>query len=133
MRWDKMGFKLTFDLRCPTSLDKKGIETSLIDAMSQTGAVLKEFTYRPGYFLPDDSIIVMKLLKVFKTRTGEDMPPKRIGGGTYARTLPNAVSFGPEGYMCESSAHMANEFISVEQLLFNAKIIADAIMALAVE
>lgn len=95
------------------------------------GAELKSFMYKPGYFLPDESEIVTKLLNVFKTRTGEDMPPKRIGGGTYARTLPNAVSFGPEGYMCESSAHMANEFIGVEQLMFNTKILADAIIALA--
>ncbi len=129
VNWDEQGFVFTFDLRCPTSLPSDEIKGALSKAMA--GAELKSFMYKPGYFLPDESEIVTKLLNVFKTRTGEDMPPKRIGGGTYARTLPNAVSFGPEGYMCESSAHMANEFIGVEQLMFNTKILADAIIALA--
>lgn len=131
MRWDKNGFALTFDLRCPTSLSAEGIKKALSDAMEPTGAMLIDFTFKLGYYLPEESEIVSKLLGVFKERTGEDLPPKKIGGGTYARTLPNAVSFGPEGYMCESSAHMANEYITVEQLMFNAKIIADAIIALA--
>lgn len=131
MRWTKDGFSLKFDLRCPTSLSPEGIKKELSDAMEPTGATLIDFKFKAGYYLPDDSEIVSKLLRVFKDRTGEDLPPKKIGGGTYARTLPNAVSFGPEGYMCESSAHMANEYITIEQLMFNAKIIADAIIALA--
>ncbi|NCB41585.1 MAG: M20 family peptidase [Clostridia bacterium] len=131
MRWNKNGFHLKFDLRCPTSLSSEGIKKALSDAMEPTGAILTEYTFKAGYYLSDETEIVSKLLHVFKERTGEDLPPKKIGGGTYARTLPNAVSFGPEGYMCESSAHMANEYITIDQLLFNAKIIADAIISLA--
>lgn len=131
MRWNKNGFNLKFDLRCPTSLSPEGIKKALLDAMEPTGAMLVDFSFKPGYYLSEESEIVSELLRVFKERTGKALPPKKIGGGTYARTLPNAVSFGPEGYMCESSAHMPNEFITIEQLLFNAKIIADAIIALA--
>lgn len=131
VRWDETGFALTFDLRCPTSLSSEGIKKALCDAMEPTGALLKHYLFKPGYSLAEDSEIVSKLLNVFKARTGLDLPPKKIGGGTYARTLPNAVSFGPDGYLCESSAHVADEFITIEQLLFNAKILADAIIALA--
>lgn len=131
MRWDENGFKVTFDLRCPTTLSPEGIKKALCDAMDHTGGALTSFTFKAGYCIPDDAEIVTKLLQVFKDRTGESLPPKRIGGGTYARTLPNAVSFGPEGYLCPSSAHVANEYITVEQLMFNAKILADAILALA--
>lgn len=131
IRWNENGFQLTFDLRCPTSLSQEGIKKALCDAMEPTGAGLRSFNFKPGYNLPDDSEIVSKLLQVFKERTGKDLPPKKIGGGTYARTLPNAVSFGPEGYLCESSAHVANEYITIKQLMFNAQIMADAIIALA--
>ncbi len=131
IRWDENGFRLTFDLRCPTSLSSEGIKKALCDAMEPTGSALSGFTFKPGYCIPDDAEIVTKLLQVFKERTGESLPPKRIGGGTYARTLPNAVSFGPEGYLCDSSAHVANEYITVDQLMFNARILADAILALA--
>ena len=131
MRWNENGFQLTFDLRCPTSLSSEWIKKALCDAIEPTGAALQSFVFKPGYCLPDDSEIVTKLLQVFKDRTGKVMPPKKIGGGTYARTLPNAVSFGPEGYLCESSAHVANEYITVDQLMFNARMLADAIIALA--
>lgn len=81
--------------------------------------------------MPENSEIVSKLLAVFRTRTGKDLPPHKIGGGTYARALPNAVSFGPEWDGGEISGHMANEFMTIDELMFNTKITADAILALA--
>ena len=77
---------------------------------------------------------MQKLLKVYIDRTGETgARPKRIGGGTYSRELPNAVSFGPEGYMCTASCHVADEHMGIDQLIMNTKMIADAIIALACE
>ena len=134
MRWNHDGFEMILDLRCPVSLPECYIRERIELALAATGGKIVSWDYRPGYSIPDDSEIVTKLLKVFKDRTGlEDAKPKRIGGGTYSRELPNAVSFGPEGYMCEASCHVANEFMGVEQLVMNAKMIADAIIALACE
>ena len=132
MHWNSEGFELTLDLRCPVSLSEVYIRERIELALAATGGRIIYWDYRPGYSIPDDSEIVKKLLKVYTDRTGDlDAKPKRIGGGTYSRELPNAVSFGPEGYMCEASCHVANEFIGVDQLLMNAKMIADAIIALA--
>ena len=132
IRWDENGFELTLDLRCPVSLSECYIRERIELALAATGGKIVHWDFRPGFCVPEDSEIVSKLLKVYRERTGQqDAQPKRIGGGTYARELPNAVSFGPEGYMCEASCHVANEFISIDQLLMNAKMIADAIIALA--
>ena len=134
MRWNSKGFELTLDLRCPVSLPECYIQERLELALAPIGGKIVSWKYKPGYSIPDDSEIVTKLLKVYKDRTGQaDAKPKRIGGGTYSRELPNAVSFGPEGYMCEASCHVANEFIGIDQLVMNAKMIADAITALACE
>ena len=134
MRWDHNGFELTLDLRCPVSLPECYIKERIEIALAPIGGKLISWKYKPGYSIPDDSEIVSKLLKVYKDRTGQlDAKPKRIGGGTYSRELPNAVSFGPEGYMCEASCHVANEFMGIDQLVMNAKMIADAIIALACE
>ena len=122
LRWDEKGLALTFDLRCPTTLSQEGIKKALC---------LDSFEFRAGYSLSDDAEIVQKLLAVFKERTGLDLQPVKIGGGTYARTLPNAVSFGPDDYLDPSAAHVADEYITEEQLLFTAKILADAILSLA--
>ena len=134
MRWDHEGFEMTLDLRCPVSLPECYIRERIELALAATGGKIVSWKYKPGYSIPDDSEIVTKLLKVYKDRSGqEDAKPKRIGGGTYSRELPNAVSFGPEGYMCGASCHVANEFMSIDQLVMNAKMIADAIIALACE
>ncbi len=134
IRWNSQGFELTLDLRCPVSLPECFIQERIELALAATGGKIVWWKYKPGYSIPDDSEIVSKLLKVYKARTGDqDAKPKKIGGGTYSRELPNAVSFGPEGYMCEASCHVANEFMGIDQLVMNAKMIADAIIALACE
>ena len=57
-----------------------------------------------------------------------------IGGGTYARKLPGrAVAFGMEFPDTPATAHMADEYIVIDELVKNAQIIAHAIRALAIE
>ena len=131
MRWNSRGFELTLDLRCPVTLPECYIRERIELALAPIGGRIVMWKYKAGYSIPDDSEIVTKLLEVYKKRTGDaDAKPKKIGGGTYSRELPNAVSFGPEGYMCGASCHVANEYIGIDQLVMNAKMIADAIIAL---
>lgn len=133
MDWDEGGYEITFDMRVPLSLTEEQLEEALREGMEAAGARPVKQNWSQGYSIPDDEEFVRKLTAVFRERTGEDWKPKHIGGGTYARHLPNAVSFGIEGYMCPASAHVANEYIGIDQLVFNCKMMADAIMALACE
>ena len=132
--WDSDGFELQIDMRCPVTLSECYIRERIELALAATGGKIVDWQYVQGYSIPDDAEIVTKLIKVYKDRTGDaEAKPKKIGGGTYSKELPNCVSFGPEGYMCEASCHVANEFIGVDQLVMNAEMIADAIIALACE
>lgn len=134
VRWNEQGYEITLDLRCPTSLPEEAIRTKLAAAFKEACAEEVSWNYSQGFSIPDDSELVQKLMKVYQNRSGDmESKPLKIGGGTYARHLPNAVSFGPEGYMCEAECHVANEFITIPQLLINAKMLADAIIALACE
>lgn len=130
MDWDEKGYSITYDLRIPISLKKEQVKEALSEHMGAIGAQCVNFGFSQGFCIPDDSPLVQTLLRVFNERSGLNLKPKHIGGGTYARRLPNAVSFGPEGYMSESNAHVANEHMSIEQLLFNCKVMADAMIAL---
>ena len=80
--------------------------------------------------MPEDSELVSSLLSAYRERTGDNNPPKRIGGGTYARHLKNAVAFGPERDDRENRVHMVDEAVPVSDLIENAKLVADGIMAL---
>jgi len=132
--WDENGFDITLDLRCPNPAKEDRVKEALLKAFEECGASLSSFTFSKGFYLKEDTELVDKLMKVYQKRTGDTKSrPIAMGGGTYARHLPNAVSFGPEGYMGACSCHVPDEYITVEQLTESAKMIADAIIALACE
>ncbi len=134
VKWDENGFEITLDLRCPSAVKAETVKEKLSAAFAECGAELVSFNFSEGYFLSEDTEIVSKLMKVYQDRTGDtESKPIVMGGGTYARHLPNCVSFGPEGYMDVCSCHIPNEYISFDQLKFNCKMLADAIIALACE
>lgn len=44
---------------------------------------------------PSDSPVLGALLSAYREVTGDDSRPISIGGGTYAKAMPNMVAFGP--------------------------------------
>ena len=84
---------------------------------------------KPIYFEKDHPLI-QALMTVYKKHTGDTSEPITIGGGTYARSMPNAVAFGPLLKHREETAHQANEHIYIEDLILATKIYADALEAL---
>jgi succinyl-diaminopimelate desuccinylase len=84
---------------------------------------------QPIYFEKDHHLI-KALMTVYKKHTGDSSEPITIGGGTYARSMPNAVAFGPLLKHREETAHQANEHIYIEDLMLATKIYADALEAL---
>lgn len=102
--------------------DLEGMEIELIEDKGEM---------KPLY-VPEDDFLVQKLMKVYKEETGdEDSKPITIGGGTYARSMKNAVAFGPVLPGQDEIAHQANEFISIDQLMLLTRIYAKALYELA--
>ena len=92
-----------------------------------TGAVRKNRLYMPA-----DSELIQRLMKVYTDCTGDfESKPKSIGGGTYAKMLPNVVAFGPIFPGDEVREHKPDEFMELSRLLDNGNIIAEAMYALA--
>ena len=82
-------------------------------------------------YIPADSQLVKTLLKVYKDHTGIDGKPVCIGGGTYAKCLPNILAFGPIFPGDEVREHKPDEFIEIPKLMKNAQIIAAAMYEMA--
>lgn len=79
----------------------------------------------PNYF-PKEHPAVHALMRAYRETTGSDAEPYVMGGGTYARKLPNALGFGLGGlrrahcpFLAEShgGAHGPDEALDVENLL----------------
>jgi succinyl-diaminopimelate desuccinylase len=72
------------------------------------------------------------LRQAYQTVTGREARDVATGGTTYAKGFPRAVTFGPvdEDAGEPEMAHKADEFVTREVLLRNAKIYAQALAAL---
>ena len=56
-----------------------------------------------------------------------------IGGGTYVHEIEGGVAFGPEFIGDDNHMHSADEFIKEDDLIFNAKMFALAILRICAE
>ncbi|HEX7030673.1 MAG TPA: dipeptidase [Gammaproteobacteria bacterium] len=71
-------------------------------------------------YLPERPAQVAPLLAVFEHYTGIENPkPISIGGGTFARLVPNAVNFGPAMPGVPYTGHSTHEFITRKQMTLN--------------
>ena len=124
-------FRLTADIRYPVTATEETVSERISSSLSGTGVRANTVKHDLPLNFPPDSALIQKLRAVYKDYTGDTSPPVAIGGGTYARRLPNIVAFGPYRPGQPPPIHVPDEFISCEDLISDAKIYARAIYQLA--
>lgn len=87
--------------------------------------------HKEKLYVPEDNSLIRTLMKVYREQTGLEGKPKSIGGGTYAKSLPNIVAFGPIFPGDEIREHKPDEFLELSRLMQNAQIIAAAMYEMA--
>ena len=127
-------FVQSIDCRYPTNTSGKNI--SEIIEKGAAGAVSVEILneMEPFYIEPD-SPEIQTCINTYNEITGENAKLFTMGGGTYARHFPNAVSFGPEHPERPNPdfvgpVHGVNEGASIEYLLEALKIYIAALIKL---
>ncbi|MCI5647885.1 MAG: dipeptidase PepV [Fusicatenibacter sp.] len=100
-------------------------------AFLQAGFHETFLSHKAGIYMAPESDLVSKLLKVYSDYTGEEAKPKCIGGGTYAKMIPNTLAFGPIFPGDEVREHKPDEYMEIDRLLDNAAILAAAMNELA--
>lgn len=83
------------DIRYPTSMNREKLEQGFALACGSCLQLSDVENEEPFYIEPDHPAI-QALIDTYNQVTGEGKKPFTIGGGTYARHFPLAVSFGPE-------------------------------------
>ena len=121
--WMKDGI-LTQNLDCryPTSITGEEIAAKLAQRAEKAGMRLEHSSFNPPFYIQPDSPAILALRTTYRTLTGKDDTPFTMGGGTYARCMPNAVSFGIEEEKMTYPAfagpiHAANEGFPIEKLM----------------
>ncbi len=82
-------------------------------------------------YVPEDNFVVQGLMRAYERVTGQKAYTIAIGGGTYARSMDNAVAFGNAYPGTDNHIHMPDEFVDLEEFVRNARMMAAAIVELA--
>lgn len=85
----------SIDCRYPTNTSGEKIAAILRERASGLCEITVDHD-APPFYMSLDKPEVQVCIDAYNAVTGENAKPYTIGGGTYARDFPNAVSFGPE-------------------------------------
>lgn len=83
------------DSRYPTSTNGEAI-TAALTAAAAGAASIEQVAAAVPFYIEPDAAPIRTLIDTYNEVTGEQAQPFTMGGGTYARHFPLAVSFGPE-------------------------------------
>lgn len=87
--------------------------------------------HKESLYVSPENDFVKKLQKVYEEKMGEKADLISIGGGTYAKSMPNIVAFGPIFRGNPMVEHKPNEYIDIDGLIKNIQIMAAAIYELS--
>ncbi len=124
-------FRITLDIRYPVTTGYEQV-IDLIRAKAREGDFpVNILKHQPPLHYPADSDLITRLVEVYRESTGDQTAPVAIGGGTYARRMPNTVAFGPYRPGQVYPIHKQDEYIAIDDLVALSKLYARAIYALA--
>lgn len=117
-----------YDIRFPICENCASVRTKCEKALATVGLSITEFKGKEPHYVDENSDFVQALLSVYTEMTHKPGYCIAIGGGTYVHEIPGGVAFGAEFQGEDAHIHGADEFISLENLITNAKIFAEAIL-----
>ena len=126
-------FRLVLDIRYPVTDEYDWIMDKLTVGAARYDGTVGVIDWQKPLYLPEDHPLIATLMGVYQKATGRDERPRQTGGGTFARTMPNLVAFGP-GLTGEDAVdhhvHNADEFVPIAEIERVAPIYEQAIEAL---
>ena len=124
----------TMDSRYPTCTTGDKMAEQIRAAIG-SGASLENVESAKPFYIEADTPAIKACIDTYNEVTGENATPFTMGGGTYARHFPYAVSFGPEHVDLPlpefgGPMHGANEAAPIDKLLEAVKIYILALLRL---
>jgi len=113
--YDGSRVRCTVNVRYPVTWTLDALLNQLQTTIESTGfSLASQFGIAPLY-VPLETPFLQTILRVYREETGDDSPPKTMGGGTYARATQNIVAIGT-GFDGDGAAHEPDERIAVSTL-----------------
>jgi len=125
--------RFVIDIRYPVTFKRDEVFLPIEKIAQSEKLYVKVLAHQEAHHVPKDSALVQSLLKAYVDVTGLEPFAFAIGGGTYAKALPQGVAFGPVFPGEPEVIHCPDEYISIENLLITTKVYAQAILNLAAD
>ena len=112
-------FVLNVNSRYNTAIEPKEIEKRIENTANQAGFTVCNMENSGPFYMSPEHPAVQTMCEIYGEVTGADARPYVMSGGTYARHMDNAVSYGiecPQENVPEwvGTAHMKNEALGIE-------------------
>ena len=123
--------RLEFNVRYPVTWKGEHLRNLCLKYLEDLdGWTLDSYTDSPSLNFPLDHPLVTTIVDVYEEEAGERLKPKVMGGGTYARAIPNTVSIGAcwEG---DGKAHETDERLKIAHLYRLSRIYAHILYRLS--
>ena len=130
LRADEKAMEVKLNYRYPVTKVYEDCGPQTLEAFRQAGFERTVAGHKNKLYMPPEHPLVEKLLGVYHRCTGLEPVPKAIGGGTYAKMIPNVLAFGPIFPGDEVREHKPDEFMELSRLRDNTNIMAEAMYAL---
>ncbi len=120
---------ITLDIRAPHEVDFDEMLGKVETTLKPYGLAMEASTTPPLYVDPNSELIT-KLHQAYQAVTGNDDEPQAMGGGTYAKSMPNCVAYGVEQQGYDYKIHGNNENVPIDHLMLATEIFCKAIYSL---
>lgn len=132
LHYDHGTFEMKLDLRCPHDMDFDAMVARMHEALEPYGFT-EDHHIGPYLYIDPNSTLVQTLHQAYvKYSKDVDATPMTMGGGTYAKAMPNTcVAFGMEFPGTDNHIHENNECLIIDELLLGTAIYAEALYQLA--
>lgn len=116
---------LAFNVRYPVTWKGQQLQDKCLCFLKELESdwKLDSFTDSPSLYFPIDHPLVKTIVEAYRAETGDMKEPGVMGGGTYARAIPNTVSIGT-GWDGDGKAHETDERLKIENLYKMSRIYA---------
>jgi succinyl-diaminopimelate desuccinylase len=128
---DTEAARLTVNIRYPVTLNQDDVYEGMMPNLDKYNFGVVKLNHQEAIYVPEDDPLIVTLMDVYRKHTGDtESRPLVIGGGTYARSMENAVAFGMAFPDEPELAHQKNESISIDNMVKATKIFAECIYEL---
>ena len=124
---------LKMDIRYPVTFSSEEVISKLEAVAKAEGLTFTLEEDKAPVYMDKNGPLITELVKVYKDITERDDEAQVIGGGTYARAMPNIVAFGPMLPGRECTEHQKNERILLDDYLLLRKVYGEALKRICTE